>query len=318
MNMHGGSLSLTSDQTSQETPRACTCDPTPMLGAAARPDPPSAPDGTVRGRGGLRAGAGVDADRPRPAPAGFRGAVPQAQAHRPAGGQRAFAARGGCGLRRAMPGAAGRSHGGGDRRGLVGPEGGPVAAPVARIAAGGRACADPVRGGAPAGEAQQPPGAHPLPAPARAAVAAGAGADHCRRCRLSGAVLPGGGAPRLALGGTGARARLCAPGQALGELQERVPSGHEHAARAGHGRVGAQQSAAGAVRAGQAAAAGAPRQDCRRQAGALEKGQQGRTQRQGAVAVGRLPNTCRPRRQAAGGSVSTADADRDRPVMLPP
>ncbi len=183
-------------------------------------------------------------------------------------------------------------------------------ATAARLAAGGRAGADALRGGAPAGEAQQPPGAHPFPEAARGVVAAGGGADHRRGRGLPRAVPPRGGASRLALGGPGARAGLRAPEPTLGELHDRVSSGHGHAAPPGHGRLGAQQCAARVVRAGQPPAAGASRQDRRRQAVALEEGRRGRAQREGAVAAGRLAAACRAHGQADRAPASPADADR--------
>jgi hypothetical protein len=79
----------------------------------------------------------TDIARRLPGPGGV---PPQAQAHRPPGGQPPSGARDGAGLRCPVPGVAERSQGGGDRRGLVGPEGGSVArdccAPRCRWAGG--------------------------------------------------------------------------------------------------------------------------------------------------------------------------------------
>jgi len=143
--------------------------------------------------------------------AGGTVAAPQDQARRPLAGQPAPEKRCARDLRGAVSDHTGTDRRAGDLDGLVGPQGRPVAADVARFAAGWWAGIDDLRGGSPAEEAGQPHGAAPLSATPLAAVAPGCGTDHRG---LGGGNRGKGQKRRLAVGRTcGRDVRRCARGR---------------------------------------------------------------------------------------------------------
>ena len=151
---------------------------------------------------------GADADRYRPALRRRGEAAQQDQALRPVARQPPPAAGRRAQSMRRWPARCSPGCRAADRDRLVGPEGGSVVASAARLAAGGRSQSDPVRGGAPAERSWATARCSTASCSVWRAAAGRGGADHRRRFRLQGAVLPRGRAPGLALGRTGARARL--------------------------------------------------------------------------------------------------------------
>ena len=201
--MHERSLSLESDETRQETSRACRNHLAPLPQSVAAVASPHTLGDAVRRGSGLRERAGVVADRCGTALRRRRRAGPQYQARRSPAGQSASAPGGQIDRSSLVPRDAGARTRTAHPDRLVGSEGRPVAALVARLAAGGRTQSDPVRGGAPAEETQQRGGARARSAPPEHPDAAGGGADHHRRRGLQSSLPSRVASPGPALGRTG-------------------------------------------------------------------------------------------------------------------